>query len=314
MLNNHPRLCVPYESHIYNVFWKHRERYEPLIDRDRQRELVNDILTMHVFRDWHQPPAVDSVVERVSRGNFHGVFEAVLQAWADGQDKPRWGEKTPANSEYWRVIHKGFPDARFVHVVRDGRDCALSMIRARFGPKLVYTAAARWAHYVGLMQQMKQELGGAKVHEIRYADLVTDPEQTLRSLCHFLGEPHDPAMLSYHQNPGQYKTDATNRVNLTRPPISSNVGKWRTQMAPAEQCVFEALAADKLKDYGYPTLRPDARITPAQRLYYQYILHPPKRILAMLRNTKGWADSLIRLKVLTRLMLKRPLWLKPARA
>ena len=90
MLNSHERMCVPYEAHIYNTFWKFRDRYEPMTDPANQRRLVENILSMRVFRDWHQPPAADVVAAHIQRPSFHGIFEAVMRACGDPNRDGRW--------------------------------------------------------------------------------------------------------------------------------------------------------------------------------------------------------------------------------
>lgn len=303
MLNCHPRICVPYEAHVYNIFWDYRDRYEPLTEPDRQRHLVQDVLSMRVFRDWSKPPDIEAVMQRIERPCFHGVFEAMMHAWADGQQKPRWGEKTPHNGPYWRAISQGFPNAQFIHLVRDGRDCALSMIKARFGPKLVYPAAVRWARYLDQMQQMRETLGPSRVYEVHYEDLIENPEQTLQALCDFLGEQYDPAMLDYHARGDNYMTDRRNRKNLKKPIMKDNKQKWRTEMSPRNQRFFEAVAGPQLQRHGYPRSHPNAHIHTWERWLHSYLLHPPLRALSMMRNTKGWVDGLIRIRIKLRLMM-----------
>jgi len=319
MLNCHRRICVPYEAHIYNVFWPFRDRYEPLTDPARRRHLVEDVLAMRVFRDWSDPPSVSRVMDRVDRPDFHGVFSAVLGAWADGQGKPRWGEKTPQNGPFWRAILEGFPEAQFVHMVRDGRDCAMSWISARFGPKLVYPAAESWARYVDEMRELERTAGPGRFHQLKYEDLIGDPEGELRNLCAYLGEKFDPAMLAYHSQTDNYMTDLRNRANLKQPVMASNAGKWRTKMSDVDQRIFEAVAGDQLARHGYPVSNPDASVSRWECFRYRYLQHPPLRALAMLQNHKGWVDGLVRARIQLRLKLTpsgqpQPSEVKPRRA
>lgn len=306
MLNAHPGIGVPYESHFYNVFWPLLKHYEPLDTPSRQKRLVADVLSMAVFRDWGDPPGVDAVVARIERGDFHGVVEAVLREWADGRGKRRWGEKTPQHGSFWRQILEGFPRAQFVHVVRDGRDCALSWIASRFGPKDAYHVARRWAQYIDLMGQLKQSLGSDQFYEISYEDLVADPEAALKSLCGFLGEPFDPAMLEFHSSGDNYMTDARNQQNLQQPVMKQNTAKWRKQMSPRDQRLFEAVAGEQLKRYGYAALYPDAAVGTWEHVCSSYLTHPSRKALAMLHNTKGWGDGLLRLRIRARLHLSPP--------
>jgi hypothetical protein len=303
MLNCHHRICVPYEAHVYNTFWPYREAYEPLSDPKQQARLVNDVLSLRVFKDWNNPPRAQDVLARLRRPSFHGVFEALMNAWAQAQGKPRWAEKTPQNGLYWRALNEGFPHARFIHLVRDGRDCALSWINARFGPKLVYPAALRWARYVHEMEALGRTVGPQRYLPIKYEDLIRDTEQTLRNVCDFLGEPFDAKMLTYYQQDDDYMTDRRNRENLKRPVMKSNAGKWKKRMSAHDQRVFEAAAGPGLEKYGYPRRYPDASIGVWERLRILYIMHPPLRAVAMLRNTQGWIDWLIQFRLKCRLNL-----------
>jgi len=301
MVNGHKHIGVPYEAHIYNAYWALNDDYEPLTDPARQRQLVNDMLSLRVNRFWNTPPTADEVLDRTERPSFHGVFEALMQVWLEKQDKPRWGEKTPQNGPYWRAISEGFPEAKFVHLIRDGRDCTLSWINANFGPKLTYPAAVKWAKYLDEMLEMKESLGPERVFELRYEDLVNQPEASLKQLCLFLGETYDPDMLDYHRREDNYMTEKRNNQNLKQPVITTNAGKWRTKMSVKNQRIFEAVAGDQLKRHGYELIHPGATVTSWQKLRDTKLLHPPLRVWSMAKNTKGWMDSLAVLRAKWRL-------------
>ncbi len=305
MINCHPNIAVPYEAHIYNTFWLFNQRYEPLSDPARQRRLALDMMSLRVNRFWENPPRIEHVLEAVERESFHGVFEALMTSWLKSRNKPRWGEKTPQNGPHWRAISEGFPDAQFIHLVRDGRDCALSWINANFGPKLTYPAAVKWAAYVDDMQVMKQTLGPQRVIEVRYEDLISDIDTTLHAICEFLGEPYDPAMKAFYKSEDTYMTERRNNEKLKQPVMTSNTDKWKKKMSERNQRIFEALAGKQLQRYGYPRLYPDATAGAWDRLRDTKLLHPPLRAMAMIKNIKGWGDSFAVQRAKWRLKLAR---------
>jgi hypothetical protein len=128
--------------------------------------------------------------------SYREAIEAVYRAYARAQGKSRWGDKTPRYVEHVEFLASLWPGARFVHVVRDGRDVALSYGDLPFGPKTVAKAAQLWAARVSAGRRNGRALGDRYL-EIRYEDLVNDLETTTRTLCDFVEVEFDPAMLDY---------------------------------------------------------------------------------------------------------------------
>jgi hypothetical protein len=155
------------------------------------------------------------------------------------------------------------------------------------------------------MRVMRNELGPQRVHEMRYTDLINEPEHSLRVLCDFLGELFDPDMLAYHEGDDTFMTERRNNQNLKQPVIKDNVAKWKTKMSPANQRIFEAVAGEQLQHYCYPLICPEAAVTRWERLRDTCLLHPPLRIISKLRNVKGWIDSITALRIRLRLMITR---------
>jgi len=124
---------------------------------------------------------------------------------------------------------------------------------------------------------------------VRYDDLLENPEGELRRICAFLGEPYEELMLTFYRQQVAYPTDARNLAQLRRPVRGENREKWRTRLSPREQRIFEALAGDWLERYGYPRVMPGARIGHWEAIARRYLEHPPRRLLARLRNRAGTA-------------------------
>jgi hypothetical protein len=134
-----------------------------------------------------------------------------------------------------------------VHLIRDGRDVALSYRAAYFGPKHVYSLARRWQRYVAAAEEAHACLGETAFLQVRYEDLTAAPEQELRRICTFLGEEFSAGMLTQYHEDNAVHSEQRNAANLRQPILSSNTGKWRTQMSRRELRIFEALAGDTLE-------------------------------------------------------------------
>lgn len=299
MLDTHPNIAVPYESHLYNRFYPLARHLGDLSDPRKQARLVSEILKTEHIRDWTPRPSLPDTLAAVRRPNFHGIVEALLGTWARQRGKVRWGEKTPHHTLLWRTILPGFPDLQVIHLVRDGRDVALSFRAAPFGPKHIYHQARQWIEYLAAAEAAQAVLGDKAFAVVRYEDLVAEPERELRRLCDFLGETFSPAMLNYYQGNVVYPTDRRNVTNLRRPVLSDNIGKWRTRLTARELRIFEAIAGAHLARYGYRRALGRPRIGALEALSCRCLENPPRRALAMLSNRQGhrYALEMLRLNL-----------------
>ena len=165
-------------------------------------------------------------------------------------------------------IESVLPEARFVHLVRDGRDVALSVLGMNWGPSTVPEAAFRWKKRILRAREQAPRIG--HYVEIRYEDLVRDTEATLRRICEFVDLPYDEEMLRYHEHAserlqekardldrGPDKAPQTAEARLeshalaTQPPDPERIERWRTEMSVEDRAVYEELAGDLLADLGY---------------------------------------------------------------
>ena len=298
MLGSHPNLAVPYESHLYDSIFPIVQRYpEPCRPSVRTR-LVSEILRTEHVRRWTPAPSLSATLAAIQRYDFHGIVDGLMRAWAGSQGKSHWGEKTPQHTLCWRTISAGFPRLQVIHLVRDGRDVALSYKTAFFGPKHVYPLARRWRDYLAAAEEARASLGEKAFLQVRYEDLVTNPEPELRRICSFLGEEFAPSMLTFHQDGRSFlHADQRNARNLRLPVMSENIGKWRTGMTPREVRIFEALAGPSLEPYGYPRTVSHPRVSTWEGLSCRYLEHPPQRLSAALRNREGYRLALDKLRL-----------------
>lgn len=290
ILNAHPRIGIPFESHFYTKFARRIQRYGDLAVAANRRRLLRDMLD--TLYGWSSKPELDRAFAGMKHASLHGAVDSIIHEWCLRHGKERWGEKTPFHARHWRDIASAFPEAQFVHLVRDARDVTASWKRAPFGPKHLYVAAQRWRDYLLTMAEARSALPASRFFELRYEELVRTPQATIRSLCEYLGEPYAPEMLSFHTDTTPYFTDERNLENLTRPLIRDNVCKWRTQMSPKDVAIVEAVAGDQLEAAAYPLTDAGARLDPFEAFCYRFVLHPALRLRSMAGNTKGQIDAL----------------------
>ena len=306
MLDSHPAIAVPDETKIFDTFLPLLPAYGELREPAHLRRLVADILGWRWIRRLPNPPDVDAVLARVARPELGAVFTAVLDCWAEGQGKARWGEKTPSNLYFWAEIAPSFPRAAIVHILRDGRDVAISQIKAPFGPKTVPAAAKRWVYFVAGVRALREQVGEDRYVEIRYEDLLASPKATMETVLALIGEPFDPTVLEFHQRQRPVGTDPVNDRNIQMPLQVANSGKWAGAISQRELEIFESIAGPMLDACGYPRATDARPMSGAERAAHAMVAQPLRKATAMLSNRAGMAESLERQLLRWRLRLSLP--------
>ena len=247
MLNAHPDVAVPPESRFVTELWTGSAEVEP-------RAFLDALAAHDRFAAWELPiEAVAAAIADEPLIPYRDAIDAAYVAYARARNKARWGDKTPRYVEHIPFLAGLFPDARFVHLVRDGRNVALSYADVPFGPKTVAKAAQLWAKRVsdGIMAGRSLEPG--RYLELRYEDLVSDIEGRAKELTEFLDLPFDPGMLDYTE---RSRSDVLPRAAKYNPKVTSrpiaNARSWEKDMPDRHVAVFEAVAGSVLAELGYP--------------------------------------------------------------
>ena len=262
MLDAHPDLAIPPESHFLSRFGHAIDRYRADDGGVDPERLAGDILRTKNFAAWGVPHA--AVLERVrsvaAPASFAEIVDAVYRAYAEPRGASRWGDKTPRYVLDIPLFDRLFPGSRFVHIVRDGRDVAMSLRSVRFGPNDPMGAAAFWSRRVRAGRRDGGRLGPGRYAEVRYEGLIADPERELRAICGMIDLPWDPAMLEYHRRVEEALPEdrRSQHRHEDRPP-TAGLRDWRAQMPDAEVAAFEAVAGDLLDELGYDRGAPPPR-------------------------------------------------------
>jgi Sulfotransferase family len=265
MLSCHPRIYIPPESDFIPRLYLGRGRTP--MGRDRAVRDVQAILANRRFlREWRGAvPDPEAFVAALAELTPAALLDALYRSYAAQHGAERWGDKSPIYTNYIPLLAEIFPSAQFVHLVRDGRDAALSTLAAypdRFYVD-VYFAAQSWQRRVRAARRAGVALGPARYTELRYEDLTADPEAVLRPLCLFLGEDYAPAMCEPHELARELLRPHGRHAPV-REPVHPNSGGWRSRMPVGDQRLFHAVASNLLLDLGYDD--PDrAPLSPAER-------------------------------------------------
>jgi hypothetical protein len=239
-------VAVPPESRFITELWTGQRDVE-------LRAFLNALASHKRFQTWDLP--IDAVAREIGDAPtvpFPEAISAAFTAYAHVNGKSRWGDKTPRYVEHLDLLADLFPDARFIHLIRDGRNVALSYAHVPFGPKTVGKAAHLWSQRVMAGREAGPRLGAARYLEILYEDLVEDAPGETKDICDFLDLEFDPGMLDYTEKARGSVLPRASMYNprVTEPP-QTNVRSWQQSMPPGQVEIFEAVAGATLSLLGY---------------------------------------------------------------
>jgi len=191
-------------------------------------------------------------------------ISGIFDLYGRQQGKELVGDKTPHYVRFIDLLHGFWAHARFVHIIRDGRDVTLSTLDWAKGPARgfpalwardpVVTSALWWDSHVRVGRETGARLGPGLYQEVRYEALVADPARECAALCDFLDLPFDEAMLRFHEGREKDKPDLD--AKRAWRPVTAGLRDWRTAMAPADVEAFEAVAGPLLEELGYERAHP----------------------------------------------------------
>ncbi len=268
MVDAHPQIAIMPESHWIPRIFEGRIGLAPeglvtpeliphLLEHPRFDYLQLDEEELYGLLETQQPSSYADFVGRIF--DLYGL----------GKAKTLVGDKTPGYVRWINTIHALWPRARFVHLIRDGRDVCLSMAKWKTAHQKkpgifttwkddsVSTTAFWWELNVRSGRQVGHSLGPKLYYELRYESLVANPEEECAALCTFLGLPYDDAMLRFHE--GRTKTDPGLDAKHAWLPITPGLRNWRSQMPTEDVERFEAAAGQLLDELGYPRAVPRPR-------------------------------------------------------
>lgn len=256
MLRSHPRISLPTsESHFFIPLYRNQASFGDLEQVENVRRVLGemhrisaDFLETNLHGMHFDLESLAEELHAEGRHTVQGIIAGLFEKNARGESKARWGDKTPYYVLHMPKLLEWFPDAQIIHLIRDGRDCALSMFERKHDFKVynTYFAAKYWQHYVDTGRELGSRLGANTYMEVRYEDMLADPVAATRRICEFLGEEYSDSLVNYNKSREVGKTPL-----LQKPIQKENAQKWRTKMSPWQVKVFESAAGDTLSRFNY---------------------------------------------------------------
>ena len=257
----------PEGTFIQEILKKAEERGDLSLDENCYA-LARDIICTQTFQiiqtRWGEKEgftvhAEDIVQTMPDRTPSSAIF-AAFKVMADRLQLERVGNKNPG---YWReldTLNELFPlNAKYLFIVRDGRDVALSLKHVPWGGHSAYAAAIIWKDMIETVNAFEKNVRPGALLQIRYEDLLDKPGDTIEAIGNFIGQ-DDLAPI----RAGYEETVKNNQLR-------SNFGKWVAEMSIGDQQAYEAVAGDVLSALGYSRLYPEAKLGFAKKFVYQSV-------------------------------------------
>lgn len=248
----HPQLAVAHEAQFMGTVARQRKRLE-----EGGLDVEAFIATINGNSNYRRLELDgDDVTAALAQARPKTAADAVrvvFGVYARSQDKPLYADKTPGYVTQISDMARMFPEARFVHLIRDGRDVALSYLERPWGPSSVGESALYWRSRVSRGHAAGEAIGPDRYLEASYEDLVSQTESVVRRICTFLSLPYDPEMLEYHESAKTLvtKSHQPEAFKALLLPPTSGLRDWSTEMSERDVALFEHIAGDLLEDLGY---------------------------------------------------------------
>ncbi len=270
MITSHPQILIPPECG-FAVWWHNKWQNWDKMNQDIDKKI--DLFLFDLFEskkidtwDLSKDDLRRYLIEKSPASYPELISSIYIYYGITIQKDPKlWGDKNNFYLNHIPTIRSMYPNAYFLHIVRDGRDVATSYkklkfarIKHQYAPQLsddIEQIAIEWKEALEKIHAGLSECSQEHVFEIRYEDLVRYPEKYLNKICSWLGIKYDPDMLKYHILNKEKTLEPRDflmwKQKTLEKPMPQEIGKHKLELSPDEINEFENKSSKFLKHYGY---------------------------------------------------------------
>ena len=234
-----------------NLWTRYYNKFGPL---DDEKNLKNCLTTLaknkHILA---LQPDFDIIQREFQLGalTYARLFEIIHQQAARQSQKKYWGDQTELLEKYASTIIATYPSAKFIHMIRDPRDRYEAILTKSGRPQSLGVATARWLYSATLAKQ-NQARYPSRYQVIRYEDMVSEPEETLKTVCEFLRVAYDPAMIKMEHVSRFSEDDETSEPHYSSPLSTKYIGRHQAFLKPGQIGFIQTFSKPLMNWFGYP--------------------------------------------------------------
>ena len=245
---------APVETHFITKYHKRLSSYGNIRSRDNFDSLVKDILSERPVQQWKLNLDISQLYEDLPEDfTYADIVNGIILKRKVLQGNHKWGDKTPHYLGDLSILMDLFPEAKYIYIVRDGRDVALSLLEKPWGPNNIYKCAEYWSRLNNQQPLIDDLRNRGQLHFVKYEELLDNTRACILDIYGFLGETISEADLS----------------SLSQSVQSNNYDKWKTDMTATQLRIFEAIAKNDLATFGYQVVNQDPKVTPLETFFFQ---------------------------------------------
>lgn len=270
ILTSHTNIVVPPECGF--IVWLH-EKYQSWTsarsaDKASVNQFLSDLYSCRKFDTWGMSRGfLQSILLEEQPKDYASLCAVVVFAYSQklGKTPLIWGDKNNCYTDSVSLLNTLYPQAQFLHIVRDGRDVACSYREvmqakstSRYAPKLVETIdaiASEWSSSVLNVEKDLADIAAPRRLLIRYEDLVQEPNSIIERICEWIGVGFEVQMLNFHEVNRSMTLEPKLTLDWkkrTLEPISAiTVGRYLQILSAEDNAQFVRLAGVALSRFGY---------------------------------------------------------------
>ncbi len=248
MLGAHSEcLCTPESQFKTDIFLKLKNNKKSITDIEYALYLIKNHWR---FKIWGIP--INSYPQEQIT-SYQELINFIVKLYGEKVGKPNpkiWIDHTPTNMKFSSTLIDLFPDAKFIHIVRDGRAVASSLIPLDWGPNTIDKAAHFWLKRLRYGIEAENSIKKGHIIRISFEKLVENPQETLEGICTFLNITYEGQMLKGTGfNVPSYTAGQHSLIG--KPPDKSRINIWKEKLTSRQIEIFESIAGDTLLKLGY---------------------------------------------------------------
>ena len=244
LLGGHPQIITIPEAQFFVDCMP-----DDLNNTTNATQLMASIKAHYRFKIWNY-----SVPEYPQdHANYKQVFEWLVKSYACSQlknDPLAWIDHQPGHVKHIGKIRKMYPNLKVIHIIRDGRAVANSIVPLDWGPNSINRAAYYYEQRIGFGLAAEQFLGPKHALQIKYENLITQPDVCLKKICEFIGFDYCREMLKANGLAVPEFTKSQHAL-VGGEICNARIDGWRTELPVRQQEIFELLTGDLLTYLGY---------------------------------------------------------------
>ena len=256
MLNEFDGVYAPHPPHLLKTFYPILSKYQNLNDDVNLQKLIEDMLKLihnNPVR-WNNVPSYSELFESLNKRSLFEIFRLLYTTNAIKENKNKfWCCKSLFNLKFYNLKEFKSLNPIYIYIYRDGRDVASSFKNASIGDKQIYFLAKQWQSDQMICKKIKDNTSDYNFFSVKYEDLLIYPRKILKRFCEKYDITYNDDFLNYYKSEESKLTSSSGSLwkNLSKPIISNNKGKYKTELSSNEIKIFESLNYESLQLLGY---------------------------------------------------------------